>query len=485
MSLDAFTKPPERSRFSGRSLLWIALIVLWALYGVATLRMHFRPSLLAFPLAIIALLVGRFHAKRQGPPSYPAWFVGFGLLAAIPVGLLLTLSIRMDYILDYEVFLQLAKSIYTTGKYEDWYGTVAWRPPGTALCYGLPMRLGLSPQLSVWLVNSLLFVAVFGFIRACHRVFPVRSHLFGIVPGALVLCLATLPFLLLPISHLPSIATMIGVLWLIPTSAELLRRTPPVRWLAAGILIGLSTLFRANLILQFPVICVALLTALGPRPSLAVGRRFLLAAVACLAGVLLAIIPWSIRNYRVLGRPVLISTNGGMVFYSANWPARPSEQGMYHEELHKEIVAEVPDEVDRDRVAWRKGLEAIRARPMAFVTSYLYRIPRLLGDPLFPVKYIGYHGEGPSYLLSGLKLAERAVLIGFWCLWLQILVSAGAIRARVLDPETIPWPQVSLLLVVSVSSIFECSPTYQLSFLPFVLATWLGSPTGSAKNREP
>lgn len=71
--------------------------------------------------------------------------------------------------------------------------------------------------------------------------------------------------------------------------------------------------------------------------------------MALLAGLALAIAPWTIRNYVVHGgRFVLIATNGGPVFYSGNsMNGNPAEGGKYHGEAYARLSAWCPDEIDR------------------------------------------------------------------------------------------------------------------------------------------
>ena len=98
------------------------------------------------------------------------------------------------------------------------------------------------------------------------------------------------------------------------------RRSLPVA-LAAGTVIGLDALGRGNVLLFAPPALLWLAGAWGRpqavgRPSL---RTLVVTGAAFGGGILLAISPATIHNYRT-GDPTLITTNGGLNFYIGNGP---------------------------------------------------------------------------------------------------------------------------------------------------------------------
>lgn len=95
------------------------------------------------------------------------------------------------------------------------------------------------------------------------------------------------------------------------------RENGKIRWgllVTAGLLTGAAVLAQPGLLL-FPSVFLAAEWS----SKLAPGRRFVKVAVLCVA-MLLAILPWTMRNKLVLHHFVLVSTNGGSVFYRANNP---------------------------------------------------------------------------------------------------------------------------------------------------------------------
>jgi hypothetical protein len=491
-----------------REFVWVGLILFWAAYGVsgasflavniftdprtlynAIVRnaaepaakvveansMHVdRTSIALFFVAVIACLAVRVWRRTNTGRSYPLWYGAFGLLLAIPAGFLLSQAIPVEYVRDYAAYLKLAQNLYSAGDYSDVSegneldppDVFAWRPPGVALLYGLPISIGVPVQMSVWLINSVIAVVVFFFAKWSLNFREAQGSIATIAISALVVLLSTSLLFLLPISHFPAIALLCLLLMLVPTESERIARNNTSKWVLAGLLIGLSALFRPNVIVEGGIVVAAVLIA-----NQASRTRYLksgAAVVACVMGIVIAIAPWTTRNWVVLHRFVPISTNGGMVFYSSNGSPVPAEQGHYVRELALQLYRDVPNEVDRDREGWRRGWANIASHPLSFLKSFQYRVPRLLANPLFPVSYIREQARDQSWIWI-FPLFEAATLFGFWWLWMVMFIRRRSIRARIMNAQRVPWPQFSLLTVACISLLFENSPTFQLSFLPFVL----------------
>jgi tetratricopeptide (TPR) repeat protein len=145
-------------------------------------------------------------------------------------------------------------------------------------------------------------------------------------------------------------------------AALLLRtRTTPRSSGVAGLLCGVATLARPNLLL------VAVVWTLD-----ALSRKKWKCAGLILAGVVLALLPTLARNLAVSGHPVPVSANGGMTLYHGNAPGargigwfaaglsgRLSEQQREATRLATFFQGREMDPVEADR--WW-GLRAVRAR---------------------------------------------------------------------------------------------------------------------------
>jgi hypothetical protein len=83
-------------------------------------------------------------------------------------------------------------------------------------------------------------------------------------------------------------------------------------WLLPGLLFGLTAMFRP----EYLLVGAAFVVLAAIRAGLARGwRPGLTGAALLLVAMLLPIVPWTIRNYDVLGRLVPISTGGGKALY--------------------------------------------------------------------------------------------------------------------------------------------------------------------------
>jgi 4-amino-4-deoxy-L-arabinose transferase-like glycosyltransferase len=139
---------------------------------------------------------------------------------------------------------------------------------------------------------------------------------------------------------------------------------------ATGAWIGLAWLTRPNGAALLPFIALWLL--LAGQGSL----RTKLAGVALLMAVSLAVAaPWIVRNYLVMGKPILTTTMSGAVLFGSN-----NERILAEPDLHGDWVSpcEVPgagwtcalDEIGRDE-AWSKlGRE--------FVLTHLSDLPQMI-----------------------------------------------------------------------------------------------------------
>ncbi len=85
-----------------------------------------------------------------------------------------------------------------------------------------------------------------------------------------------------------------------------------LRWLAPGVLFGLTAMFRP----EYLLVGVAFVVLAAIR--IAIGREWrqaLAATAVFLAALVVLILPWTVRNYVVLDRVVPISTGGGKALY--------------------------------------------------------------------------------------------------------------------------------------------------------------------------
>jgi len=136
-------------------------------------------------------------------------------------------------------------------------------------------------------------------------------------------------------------------------------------WLAVGLLCGGSILVRP-VALFFPlVIFIFLFWVKGQS-----WRRSLWRAALVVFGMLLLLVPWTVRNKQVLGHWILVSTNSGYNFWIGN---NPEAKGTFTPEV-AEVLNLIDDEVERYYLGYREGFDFILRQP----DQFLLLIPRKL-----------------------------------------------------------------------------------------------------------
>jgi 4-amino-4-deoxy-L-arabinose transferase-like glycosyltransferase len=135
-----------------------------------------------------------------------------------------------------------------------------------------------------------------------------------------------------------------------------------------GILLGCAVLTQPAFLL-FPMVIFGCEILRGKRWMRGIGVAALVGVVA-----LATVSPWSYRNYRLLHRFVLVSTNGGSVFYRAN---NPLATGAY-EDRGAELLPD--DEFAASAEGYRAGREWIRGNPAAFAALAVRKQVGSFGD---------------------------------------------------------------------------------------------------------
>jgi 4-amino-4-deoxy-L-arabinose transferase-like glycosyltransferase len=136
----------------------------------------------------------------------------------------------------------------------------------------------------------------------------------------------------------------------------------------AGLLGGIAILTKGSYLVPFGF---ALFWIMWENRRRGIIRNGLRLAVLFLIPTLLVTAAWSVRNYRVLGAFVPVSTNSGYNFWIGNFPGTKattgnrSVPGRMEEEAALKI--QYPGEAELDRAFYQKGLEYIKADPGRFV----------------------------------------------------------------------------------------------------------------------
>jgi 4-amino-4-deoxy-L-arabinose transferase-like glycosyltransferase len=241
-------------------------------------------------------------------------------------------------------------------------------------------------------------------------------------------------------------------LWLL---VRHLKTGRPWQLASAGLALGLAALVRPAALVPFAVFALVLV-ANRPRDW----RRISIQVAIFTMSFLGPILPWSVRNYVVLGRPVLIATEGGCTFWGGNNDLvlnEPRRYGVWAPftvlpSLDRILAAR--DEIERDQIEWRLGMEWVRTHMSSMPRLLLFKFCRLLLPDLeSPSKsYILIQAAGYTPFLI------LFVLGGFRSLWDR--------RSR-----TISWwvLHLTILATVLTALIFYGSPRFRDAVLPVLM----------------
>jgi 4-amino-4-deoxy-L-arabinose transferase-like glycosyltransferase len=243
------------------------------------------------------------------------------------------------------------------------------------------------------------------------------------------------------------------------------------RWLAPGVLLGATAMARPEY-LAVAFLLALVVFARGARVEwrLALGRGAIL-----IAGVVLIVAPWTIRNAGALGRFVPISTGGGQVLFAGTY--LPSDGDP--EKVGAEVVAHNPaifSPADAQRLRLEQILAVLAAHRYPGLESdkALARMGReQLWDDITeePLEYAGFvaakigriWSHGPRDVMrQPLWEALHWALVAFGALGLATLAWRRRWEALVLATV--------FLSITAISALLVASPRRVLVMLPLVAA---------------
>lgn len=430
---------------------------------------------IAFALAVAAgaasaLWLGRHRAEawtaaaagRLRAIPRPRWLVMVilgGLALRLAWALLFPAPFASDGLAYYELAERLANGLtYQSSVQGEW----AWWPPGYPfLLFAFFQVFGVAPWV-VTLVNSLLFVATVPVLHALavrlggEGTARLATLLFAVWPNLVtmggVAAKEMVIVLLLPL----------GLLAYLAAGSSNSRAARIGGRIGAGLALGFAILTQPGgmlVVLAFPIWEILL-----RRPVLQVAARF----AAVLLGIALVVLPWTARNYRVLGEFVLVSTNGGGTFYRANNPLATGGFRMHGERQVKHL-----EELTQNRLGYQWGKEWIRENPGDFLRLAVRKQILFLGDDgvgLYEIKRSESIGDA---VYAAAKLAVNACWWGIWALVLLALLA---------HPEWTRRPEILLILLAilyfwALHSVFESGGRHHvpLAALLAMLAGWVGN----------
>ena len=338
---------------------------------------------------------------------------------------------------------QLARgeAYHSTGGYAEW-------PPGLPLVLAVHFLVFGVGHAAVAVANLLLFAG------ALLTAFALALRLAGEAAARLATLLLALWPNLVALSGVPSkemvLAFLLPLLLLVYLQAGE-AGTPGRRaalGLAAGAVLGYSTLTQPGVMLIVAIFPIFELLRRTPLLKIA-GRTALL-----VAGMAVVIAPWTMRNQRVFHQFVLVSTNGGSVFYRAN---NPLATGGWIKNGERSLAGY--DEITANRLGFQWGKEWVREHPGQFLRLGLRKQVLFLGDDangVYETLKRGLDLGGPFY--AGLKLLANA---WWWGVWALALVAFLVHRTWHRRPEVI-LSLLAILYLWAIDSVFESGSRHHL-----------------------
>jgi len=365
----------------------------------------------------------------------------------------LVVPVQSSDALDYS---NTARRLVETGTYATDIGAGhllhAGRPPGYPFFLAAVMEVfGAKPwvpTLGNILINILTGIVVFSMATqfAGDKAASLALLLLALWPSntAMVGLAATEPL---------SVFLVVAGLWAFAMSTSRNRSRYAV---LAGVVTGLSALVRSQLLI-LPAVWVLFVAMDRVKRWVSIKHT----ALAIMA-MLLTIMPWAVRNYRVLRAFVPVSTNGGDVFYRAN---NPLATGGWISQGERRLDVDMfgGDEVQWNRTGFAWGMEWIKNHPLAFLKLALVKEHILLGKDDSGIRWslkMG-HNETGMFCRSMWGISD-AWWIGVWALAL-----IGAIRCRHFFAGN-PTGGLMLSIVlffVFTHCIFESQPRYHMPFV--------------------
>lgn len=242
---------------------------------------------------------------------------------------------------------------------------------------------------------------------------------------------------------------------------------PPA--LAAGLMLGLGCLIKP-ICLLVPLILVATWLIMG------VGWRSVVLGVLCSVAMAAVVAPWTIRNYRVFGEFVPVSTNGGNVLYTAN---NPDSKGIYMRieasPQEKDPDTGLIDEVKRDRRRRAMAVAWITSHPLDWIALWPYKTTFTWGS------MAGLSGS--ARFGSAAEMATKGILNASWALLLPAVVVGTLKRKAWASPRFVPMALL-IAYVLVLHLFFEAGCRHALITLPGIMAVaaagLAGTPSGTA-----
>ena len=403
----------------------------------------------------------------------PRWqWLAIMLVAGIAARLLWVAMTGISLRSDGMTYYTLARGLFEHGAYGNQANGRAQWPPGLPFFYyGLFVLFG--EHYWIPLVGNLLLYAITLFC-----VFATGAEMLGERAARLATLVVTIwPNFILSAGgaskELLLAALLAATIWFFVKSWRDATTAAVIGMSAlSGLMLGMASLAQPSMLL-FPVAM-----AVAIRAQCAQFRPLALRLAVIMLAMAAVIAPWSMRNYSVLKEFVVISTNGGDVFYRAN---NPLATGGYVQRGEKDLDALGLGEVERSRMGYELGKAWIRQNPDAFLALAINKQILFLGDDAIGA-YESLKRATDSNTLA--YVGAKAVSNAFWILiWLAILAGWYARKDVFANPRMAIMP-LAVLYLFAIDSVFESGGRHHVPLIGVlaVLATIIVVPAGAREH---
>ena len=388
------------------------------------------------------------------------------LLVMIVSRLAIILLIEVEPTSDMGWYYQRAIGLFETWRYQENGVPTAYWPVGYPAFLAGVMVLGGTSVLTAQLAN--LALSVFGAVllyRLCIRNFgSPRIATFA------VCLLAAYPNHIgysLGLYSEPLYTALLLLMWMLTKPDARISSI-----IAAGVVAGLATLVKAQMLLLAPLL-IFILSMRGwtQRDAIIALRNAMLAS----AVMIVTIAPWTLRNYQVLGAFIPVSTNGGMSLLAGNNPSMTFDLRTDYNDsdpIFQQVNFSVVDQVAADQRAREAAWRWIGENPVKFVSLMPKKLIRLwLPD-----------GESEWNLQRGFSNYEkwwreirtaRVINQIYYFFLLAGFIFALTRCVRLREPQTWAIP-LTILYFTILSLVFSGQSRYHAPLMPLIImyAAW-------------
>jgi 4-amino-4-deoxy-L-arabinose transferase-like glycosyltransferase len=358
-----------------------------------------------------------------------------------------SLLVPIDPVSDSAMYDTFARRIAAGHGYSYPDGTfTAYWPVGPSALYGFIYWLFGPSYLGVLGLNVCLGTALVAAVYLlAEREWNTRA---AVCAGAIAACWPLLiQFTTVFSSELPFmlLTTLALLAW--KGSGSGVRRTA-----ATAVLLVAAAFMRPT---ALPLLLVLPLAGLVQHRKVPLAFRQV-AVFLIVASLLIA--PWALRNQRLFGQPVLVSTNFGVNLWMGNNPA--TDGGYMPLPDRAELAGK--SEVERDAMLEKEAKAFIASNPLRYLRLCIQRIFTSFGRETIGVAWNGTSLPEPS------KLPLKAVSTAYWLAMLAFaIVGVGFFlrtsASRVLHPFVI-----TPALLASSGILIVGQDRYHMPVIPFV-----------------